>query len=390
MIVRKIVLCLFAVLLLAEAAYAADRLPPLARQALHKAQVCMDDSRFEDATAVLREYMAQAEEGVPAQVYLMLGGVYYKNLDGKRAHATFRKGLDAHPSDFMLTRNCAVSCYELELYADAGRLFEKAYKFSMPSQPVLLFHAGSAYYGGEDFKQAARVLLKLILQEKKPYKNWVRLAIHACLESGQPKKAESALRKFLANNPGEAPYWELLAKLYLDSERYEMAASALEICYRLRIPTTKELERLASLYRYSNAPMLASATLKRAQFGVADTEKGIRVAFLYASAGRVNEAVQHLSRLGSLYAVERSKGDILYNARRFNEAEGALLAAVKCDPKAPESLYLLGMCAWEKRDWKGAKATLSKLAGDKAFARRVKALLAVIDDLEATRREARM
>nr|WP_287413236.1 tetratricopeptide repeat protein [Pseudodesulfovibrio sp.] len=390
MIVKKIIFCLLAVLLLAAVAHAADRLPPLARQALHKAQVNMDDSRFEDAAAVLREYMVQAEESVPVQVYLMLGGVYHKNRDWKRAYATFREGLDAHPSDSMLTRNCAVSCYELELYADAGRFFEKAYKLSMPSQPVLLFHAGSAYYSGEDFKSATRILLNLILQEKKPEKNWVRLAIHACLECGQPKKAESVLRKFLASNPGEAPYWELLAKLYLDSERYEKAASALEICYRVRTPTTKDLERLASLYTYSNAPMLASATLKRAHSGVADTKKGIKVASLYASAGRINEAVQHLARLGSSYAVDRTKGNILYNARRFNEAESALLAAVERDPKAPESLYLLGMCAWEKRDWKGAKVIFSKLAGDKSFARRVKALLSVIDDLEATRREASM
>lgn len=388
MIVKRLFFLFAALVLLAASAHGADRLPPMARQALHKAQVHMDNGRHAEAAAGLREYMAEGGDEVPAQVYLMLGGAYHAAEKFEAALEAFSEGVRAFPENPLLVRNCGVAYYGLGRYVDAARLFEKAYALITPSDPVLLFQAGSAYYGGEDYKRSARVMDALLDAVKTPKKDWVRLAIHAHIQAGQSARAEVILRSFLAAHPEEGEYWELLAKLYLEREEFEEAASVLEICYRLRTPTTQELERLASVYRYSNAPLLASATLRRAHPDASDAEIGLKIARLYASAGRSDEAVRVLSRYNASGEIDHGRGRILYEARRFDEAAEAFQAVVDRDPKAAESRYLLAMCAWEKRDWKAAKRHFSGLSGNKRFGPMARSMLTVIDDIENARREA--
>lgn len=386
-ILKRILLLTLAFLIVAASALAGERLPPLARQALHKAQMRMDAGQFADAALILGQYMAQPEEMIPSQAYLMLGSAHHQNNDKKKALDAFQNGLKAYPDNEQLARNCAVACYELGRHTDAGRLFEKAYALSTPRDPTLLFHAGSAYYIGGDFSAAARVLERLLADQAQPEKDWVRLAVHAHLEAGLYEKTEAMLRRYLAINPDEAPYWELLAKLHMDREEYAKAGAALEICYRLREPSGKELERLASLYTYSDAPLMASATLLRASPDSADIEYGARIARLYTAAGRSDEAMRLLSRYDRSASLAGKKGRILYDARRFREAEAELRVALGQGDGAAENVYLLGMCAWERRDWGAARDNFMKLLGDKVYSPRVKVPLVVIEDIETARRE---
>ncbi|MFH1914322.1 MAG: tetratricopeptide repeat protein [Pseudomonadota bacterium] len=385
---KRIFLLALAFLIAAAPALAGERLPPLARQALHKAQMRMDAGQFADAALILGQYMAQPEEMIPSQAYLMLGSAHHQNNDKKKALDAFQNGLKAFPDNEQLTRNCAVACYELGHHADAGRLFEKAYALSTPRDPTLLFHAGSAYYIGEDFSAAARVLERLLADQAQPEKDWVRLAVHAHLEAGLYEKTEVMLRRYLADNPEDAPYWELLAKLHLDQEEYAKGAAALDICYRLREPSGKELERLASLYTYSDAPLMASATLQRIKADSVNTEHGSRIARLYTSAGRPEEAMRLLSRYDRSGSLAGKKGKILYDARRFQEAEAELRVALGQGDGAADNVYLLGMCAWERRDWKTARGYFMQLLGDKTYSPRVKAPLVVIEDIETARTES--
>ena len=387
MTITRILPLFLAIVLIAGTTYAGDRLPPEARQALHKAQVHIDASRFDEAASVIRAYMAQTDEEVAPQVYLMLGGAHYKGGNKQGALKAFRAGLKAHPNDAALTKNTGVACYELERYTEAGQLFEKTYALMSPPNPVLLFQAGSAYYAGEEFAASVKALDKLVSSTDKPKEEWVRLAVHACLGARQFGKAEAMLRRYLAANPDQDPYWELLAKLHLDRERYAEAAGALEICYRLRTPSQQDLERLASLYSYMNAPLMASATLKRA-YTAPDAKQLVKIANLSASAGRIDVAVRQLSQSAHSASLAGGRGRILYAARRFSEAETALRQDLARNAKAAESRFLLAMCAWEKRDWKTARDNLVRLSGDKVFSRRVQAPLAVIEDIETARREA--
>lgn len=363
------------------------KLPPEARQTLYKAQILMDDKKYMDAAAVIRQYMKSTQETIDGQVYVMLGGALHEAGKKQQALEVFRKGHQYSPDNECLCLNMGVTLYELERYAEAGKYLEKAYSLQKAGKDQLLFQAGSAYYLGEKYGEAARVLLRLMHQSKKPEKQWIRLTIHALIESGQTAKAESILIRYLNTNPQEGDYWKLLGKLHLDREEYSEAAAALEIAHRLTKPSRQDLERLASLYRYRNAPLMAAQTLQRAYGNSPDKDQALKVAALLASAGRTRQAVNYLSRHCSGGPVELEKGRILYQSRDFKKAETVLRKLV-AKQNQPEARFYLALCAWERKDWKTAKAELTRVAGQQQFKSRARAYLAVLSDLDEVRKEA--
>ncbi|WP_147820758.1 tetratricopeptide repeat protein [Salidesulfovibrio onnuriiensis] len=373
------------VLLLAGPASA--KVPPLGRQALHKAQLLMDDKQYAQAAAMLHKYMESTREDIHAQVYLALGGALHLAGEKKQALSVFRKGHQAFPEDEFLCLNTGVVLYEMEQYAEAGRLFEKTHGLQKTGKPELLFQAGSAFYLGEDYKDAARVLQKLIAQSKEPRKEWIRLAIHSLIDAKQTRQAESMLLNYLNASPEDADYWKLLAKLHLDRESYSRAAAALEICCRLDEPSRQDLERLAAIYNYQQAPLMAAATLQRAYGASPSLEQALKIAALYASAGRTQQAVNYLDRHSKGGAAALEKGRMLYRSRRFEEAETALAPLAKSGSQ-PEARFFLALCAWERKDWKRARQELTRIAGLKEYMGQAKGYLAVLEDLEAVRREA--
>lgn len=380
-------LAFLALVLLAAPAMADSKLSPEARHALRDAQLHLDKKEYGQAARHIEQYIATATEKIPEQAYLMLGGAHHLNGDMKQAAKWFIKGNKAYPANENLVLNAAVACYELERYKEAGKYFEKTYATRKPVNPAHLFQAGSAYYAGESYKDSARVMIKLLNTHKEQNKDWTKLAIHALIGAKQYAKAEKMVLRYLAITPSEAPYWELLAKLHLDRNNYREAAGALEICYRLRKPTQKELERLAAIYNYEEAPLMAAATLKRAYASPSPDQTG-KIALLKASAGRTDSAVKTIAAGKTTTPLIEKKGLILYQARRFDEAEAAFRQVLKRDAKAGESRYHLALCQWEKRQWEEASNEFAKLSKIKKYRRLASGPLLILKDLETARQDA--
>lgn len=384
--IARIAIAALLVFLLAPSVCQA-KLPPDARQVLFKSQQLMDDKKFTEAAAMIRTYMDTTEDAIDAQVWLSLGGALYEADKKQEAVTAFRSGHAAHPADVDLCLNTGIVLFELEQYAEAAAFLEKAAPLQKPEKPELLFQAGYAYYLGKRFRDSSRVMQKLLAGHPSPSKEWIRLAIHAMLEAGQTAKAETMLVRFLTVSPEEADYWQLLAKLHLEREQYTKATAALEICYQLKKPTTGNLERLASLYRYRQAPLMAAATLVRAYALSPTPEQALKVAALYASAGRISQAVEYLNHHAGTPPAELEKGKMLYQDRRFKEAEAVFHDLLTRTP-LPEAHFYLALCAWEREDWELAAKELDRIAGVKQFKGRASGYLAVLNDLDQARREA--
>jgi tetratricopeptide (TPR) repeat protein len=260
-------------------------------------------------------------------------------------------------------------------------LLEKAYGLQQPSRPEWLYQAGAAYYQGKMFGESVRVLHRLLKSAAAPRKEWIRLAIHALLESNRAPEAEKLLLDYLATSPREADYWRLLAKLNIEREQYARAGAALDICYRLNPPSIKDREQLASLFNYRNAPLLAASTLKTAYGRSPNREQALRVAALLASAGRTSQAVDYLdTHLGAGQGA-LEKGKYLYRARRFAQAESEFRKQLSLEDQ-PEARFYLALCAWERSDWKTARHELERIADLKAFRARTASYLTVLADLD--------
>jgi len=382
-------LCLLPVMTPALPAGAADapKLPPEARQALAKAQVLLDKEEFSQAATIISDYVKDTRETIQSMVYLMLGGARYKAGDRAGALEAFRTGHRAWPKDEHLAMNTAALLYELDHHAEAGRQFEKAAALQDPFDPETLYQAGSAYYSGGDLKSSARVLGDLLNRTTKPRKEWVHLAIHAFMETGRKDKALDLLMRYLNSTPEEDAYWEMLAGLHLDKNDLAEACAAFEVCCLLRKPEAAELERLASLYAYLDAPLLAAGTLTRAWGQSPGAERTRKLVALYASAGRLDKAMDLLNRHPNNHELQLIKGRLLFEARRFGPAREAL---EKCLARGEDSeaRFLLALCAWEDGDWKHARGQFSRLARDKGYARRAKGYLTTLDDLDGARRAA--
>ncbi|ACS80146.1 tetratricopeptide repeat protein [Maridesulfovibrio salexigens] len=362
------------------------KLPPQARQNLYKAQLLLDEEKYAEAATLIKKYMNSTTEPVDAQIFLVLGGAQLQTGNDKQAYDTFKRGFARHPDNLHLCRNTAVTAYKLERYNEAGMFLEKTYALQKPANPETLFQAGSIYYKGDNFKSSVRVLQKLIAQTKNPDKEWVSLAIHALLENGQPDRAKSLLLKYLERAPDDSAYWKLLAKLHMDKEQLEKTAAALEIAYRLKRPSQQELENLSSIYRYKEAPLLAAATLERAYGTAINSEQALKIATLYASAGRIKKAISCMDRYSQTKSTSLKKGILLFKSRRFNDAREAFKASLGTK-NAGEARFYMALCAWELKDWQKAKQELKKIT-DGNFTKRASGYLEVLLDIETAQIES--
>jgi len=375
------------IIMLLVAGQAMAKVPPQGRQTLYKAQMLMDKELYSQAATLISQYVKATDESIHPQIFITLGGVYHLAGAKKEALTIFQKGYEANPDNEYLCMNTGIALYELEQFADAGIYLEKTFDLQEKSKPEILYQAGSAYYQGEDYSASAKVLTRLLDLEKSPRKEWIRLAVHALMEAKQIKRAEKMLLRYLAVNPNEAAYWELLAKLHLDRESYSKAASALEICYRLENPEKRNLEQLASLYRFLNAPLMAASTLHRAYGARPTPEEALKIAALTASAGRTQQAISYLEKNSKTPSGTLQRGMMLYHSRQFPKAK-KLLEQCLTGPSKSKARFYLALCAWERRDWKTAETHLSKLSGSKEFKQRAAGSLAVLEDLDASRLES--
>ncbi len=362
------------------------KLSPEERQTLYKAQLLMHEKKFTEAETVIKNFMNSTQEVVNAKTYLMLGDTLYQSGKKKQALKVFSVGHATFPNNEFLCLNTGVALYQLGYYAEAGSHFEKTYSLQNPAKPELLFQAGSAYYQGEKFHESARVLKYLLAKNQNPQREWIRLTIHALIESKQSKQAESMLLRYLNQNPQEADYWKLLAKLNMDREKFFEAGAALEICYKLVTPSKSELESLASLYSYQEAPLLAATTLQRAYGDSPEPAQSIKIAALLASAGRIKQAIDYLDKHAGTSSVTMEKGKLLFRDRRFNEA-GTVFRQILKIKDEPEARFFLALCAWEQKDWKQAKEELKTIAALKVFKAKASRYLVVLNDLESARIE---
>ncbi len=363
----------------------AAQLPPLARHAIHKAQVLLEKSDATEAAAILVAYLASTEETAPAEVYLVLGDAYHRQKHLEKAIQIFQKGFTAYPANEYLCRNLGVALYEAQRFAEAAGYFETQYALQKKPSAEVLHQAASLYYQAKQYKASATASERLLATHRPPRKDWIQLAVHAHLQAGQPAKAETLILQLLDASPDEAGYWKLLATIYLDRNENARAAAALEIHSRLTSTQRQEMEWLASLYTYLDAPLLAAHTLERAYGTTPPAAQVPKVAALYASAGRVDTALTYMRRYISGNTSALTQGKMLFNARRFSEAE-RVFSAITSGPDHDAASFFLALCAWERKDWDTVQAQLRRVTSrNTALQKQAAAYTSILQELESAR-----
>ncbi len=368
--------------------------PPQARHALIKAQNFIKDGQMAEADKILSQYLQRTKETVPAEVFIMQGSARNDSGDKAGALKSFLNGLKRYPGNKPLCHNSAVLLYEQQKYAQAARLFEKAYNLTNPRDLHMLYHAGAAFYEGGKYAESARVMSRLLATTQVTRKEWIKLAVHSYLQAGQKKKALNYLNTLLEKFPQEAEYWKLLAKVEMDCNRYVQAAAALEIGYSFIHPKEQERRQLIQIYKYINAPLKAANIMSNLCGKNPSPKKAQELALLYQRAGKIQKALEVIER--SLVITSKgafnqklliTKGKLLYSLRRYGAAKEVFTLCLKKEP-IPEAKLFRALCFWELKQWELSRKDFEQIKGLKKYKTKAQSALAALDDLAEARAEA--
>jgi len=333
------------------------------QRALYESQQKLKNEGPKQAIPILQEYIRKHEDEISAKTYLLLGNCWYELDNVAQARQLYSQGLEIEPKNTNLLLNFAITCYASQKYQQAGQTFKKLYQLSKDLDPEYLYRSGASYFQLKEFLKAQNVLRRLIEvheDELKPV--WVELLIHTSIRLKDWDTAKDSLYRILDLEVNKQ-YWKLLAQVFLRQERYQQAASVLEIAYSLHSPKASELKDLAGIYSYLNLPLKSAKALERAYGQNKAQEELVRLSRLYAQAYRYNKAVESIEKAirvspeSSLYL---KKGRLCYQAGFYEKAIKALQRSIDLDSKQGEALILLGYSAWHLRDWDLAKSAFAQ------------------------------
>ncbi len=381
-----VILLLFAALSVCCENAQAGKFPPGARRVLSAASAMLKEDKSADAEAVLKAYLMETKEDVPVEVYLFLGTACHRSGSPEEALVAFQSGYDLYPQNEKLCRNLAVLLHAEGRVLDAAPLLVKAFRLSNPAEPQLLYQAGAAYYSAGEYAASAEVMAEL-LSGKDSREQWIQLGVYAFIRSGQLERAQQALYARLETDPQDALCWEMLAKVYMDRNLYLKAAAALECSCRLKEEQNRNVagddyERLAAIYNYCGANLRSAQALEKAYGPQPEPDKAKRIAALYMTAGRYEQAIAVLQEAVSKQpdlAVEQAR--ILYASRRFDKAGKLLSEFIDAYPSNSEARLFSAFCAWEKRDWSAAMNEFSYLLSDKDYSSQAESGISALKDL---------
>jgi tetratricopeptide (TPR) repeat protein len=121
-----------------------------------------------------------------------------------------------------------------------------------------------AYYQLKDFKNAIPAAEKAIELSEKPQESWLQLLLALRLQQEQYQEALPILKRLVAAAPDKKGYWLQLSAVNSELEKYQDAATAMQLAYFGGLLTEdSELRRLSELLLYIGIPYRAAQFLEK-------------------------------------------------------------------------------------------------------------------------------
>jgi tetratricopeptide (TPR) repeat protein len=374
-----------------------------AQVALVEAQRRMttEPDNYASAREPLVQYLVTPqEEPIPETVYMMLGQLYYVDKSDEKnveeANKIYKTAYAAFPENESFLLNYAVTTYEIDHLSEAAALFEKYYDVSEEKDMQFLENAAGLYFSVEDLKNAKRIFLRMIDLVEVPESGWLQNIIGICQLQENVEETEKYIWLSLKYYPMEKKFWDYLYYVYSAKEDLKGATAAMEIASRIVTPSTGDAwQNLITLYNYLGLYNRSADTLK-AGFDLIVEKTGEReethlsIADFYARAGKVDNAIAYLDSAiakNPSYNLKIKKAEILYDARRNEEALAALDDCIAENSRAYDAYYMKGWIAWDMKDWRTAEEAFDVSSSSKDDIIRVnsKNCLDMLADLEVAR-----
>jgi len=327
------------------------------------------------AEAELRR--ASGTKTVDPEVKAFLGRAYLQSGDLKRSGAFYRELLQENPEDPKALLMLAEISMNVEDYAEAEKLFDRAEKAGVSSGPLRFDRAILTYLQG-DTQGALSRLQTLVKEDKENIRAWALLAI--LTSDGRDSDTYEKALKSLKNLKGASPDIRLMvAELHMSRKEWADARTELEQVVRMNPRQIQAWEMLVSVdfqerkreiaedhvralltldpENYTGNLMLGSFQYARAQYSLA--ESSYRKALesrrdpaalndlAYLLMLKDNQMDEALALVEEALALQpenaiflSTRGELYLREGRLDEAEADLQQVLFAMPDTPPALLL--------------------------------------------------
>ncbi len=343
----------------------APTIPAKVQRLVYNAQQEMQKQEYQKAVTTLSGYLVKQPKKSHYLLEFTLGNAYTGLNRIKDARRHYQRATKLNPNYTPAWQNLGKTCFDLELYEQAGNSMLKAYELEEEQHPTRLYYAAIGYLlAGQAEK--SRPLLEQLLADpgQEPKSEWVEAYLQVCLDLKETDKALKVLKQLLAKDQTKARWWKLLAQLHLQKNNYRQATAALEIYGYLQPLETEELQLLGDLYLTIGTPVKAAeyfALLCRRKPLVKNHTKLARAWF---AAHRHKTALVVLQKALSQQNDTELwflKGQILYDQNDYAKACDAFEAADDLTAAANgKALMMMAYCSINLEEYNHAVAILKK------------------------------
>ena len=390
------------VLLLPSAQIGAkEKIPLPAHVVLFKAQQLMEKEKYTQAAHILKTFQDKGENrwrpGDPDPrgrhhhlIAFTRANCYLMADQPAKAVPQYRAAVLAKPDFSSAWMNLAKCQYDLNDYVHASHAFLKGYETDADKKPQILYYAAVCLLTS-DAKTLALPLFER-LSKRHPHaikSEWKETIVQAYLSVDRPRKAlpfieelseitsgtrqvrwqEVRLQQYLALDmkvkalkyvkwlirqyPTEPKWWQGLAHLHLNANRYKPALTALTVKSFLAPLTAQETKLAADLNMTLDIPVLAVRLYEKILSQKMTRDGQIKIARGYIRLHQPETALKWLNQeSGPKDDPKRMvlKGEILYELARYAEALSVFTAAANQKIEPGYAWLMAGYAAWAMGD----------------------------------------
>lgn len=351
---------------------------------VYNAQQDMQKQEYQKAVTTLSVYLKRNPKRAHYLLEFTLGNAYTGLNRIKDARIHYYRATKLNPDYSPAWQNLGKTCFDLELYEQAGASMFKAYKLDGEQHPTRLYYAAVGYLLAGQAEKSRPLLECLLADRSKPPKSeWIEAYLQVCLDLEETDKALKLIKQLLANDQTKARWWKLLAQLQLQKNNYRQAVAALEIYGYLQPLKNEELKLLGDIYLSIEAPVKAAehyallchrepsikyqAQLARAWFAAHHHKTALTV---------LQKAISRHPDAGLWFL----KGQILYDQNHYAKA-GDAFAAAEDLTAAPngKALMMMAYCSINLEKYDQARTILKRACSYPRTGSKARKLLKQLD-----------
>lgn len=344
---------------------------------LNKAQEAAADGDADKAIGLLEEVLGDKKITPYARAFALYlrSNAKWEKEDGAGAIADLKESiaLDALPNSNQFPALYTLAQFQLqeEQYADSIKSVDQYIEQSGDRKPEAIAIKGNALYRADRFQEAIDALKQAIAASDKPQESWNQILMASYFELNQYGEAAKLSESQLAKNPTDKKLIQQLASIYVNNDQNDKALKLLsDAKAKGLITTADDYKLLAQLYGQAEKPAEGAALLeegfsKGAIPASYDMYKLLGDSYSLAdNEAKAIEAYGKASPLAKDGEADLLRGQLQINNQQWAPAKESLTKAISRGVKRQGAAYvLLGNAENELGNKAAAIAAMEKAKG---------------------------